>query len=388
MIHVILGAPCSGKSTYVREHAADDDVIVDYDVIAQALGRKEAHSSRIRPTNQHLAAFVARRSVIEWATDHADEVDAWIIHTNPMEEDMDRYEACGAELTVMETDMETCLARAEADNRPPGTDEIIREYFEAAKAAFFMLGKEGKMHQRKACVKSELKEDGGTVKGYASTFDRDPDAYGDVVAPGAFAKSLERWKQLNGEGKYIPLLWGHDTEDPKSNIGRVVDAVEDERGLLITAEFDADNEKAQYVRKLVQEGRVYQFSFAYEVRDQATVELENGYKANELRDLELFEVSLVQIPANQHATVEEVKSGEPEIKAGRRNSAKDADELRAIADMASQIQEVVNGLLSDDEADTTDGEEEREAGETAEGAKSQAEFVDAYKQAIKTLIGD
>lgn len=244
------------------------------------------------------------------------------------------------------------------------------------------------MHQLKACIKSELKEDGGIVKGYASTFDRDPDAYGDVVAPGAFAKSLDRWKALNAEGKFIPLLWGHDTEDPKSNIGRVVDAVEDERGLLITAEFDADNEKAQYVRKLVQEGRVYQFSFAFEIREQGTVELEDGRKANELRDLELFEVSLVQIPANQHATVEEVKATEPEIKSGRRNSAKDADELRKIASAAAEIQEVVNGLLADDETPTEDGEEESEAVKAAEGETSQAEFVDAYKQAVKEWLGE
>lgn len=245
------------------------------------------------------------------------------------------------------------------------------------------------MHQVKACVKSELKEDGGIVKGYASTFDRDPDAYGDVVAKGAFAKSLERWKALNEQGKYIPLLWGHDTEDPKSNIGRVVDAVEDERGLLVTAEFDAENEKAQYVRRLVQEGRVYQFSFAFEVKDYGQVELENGTKANELRELELFEVSLVQIPANQHATVEEVKAAEVESKAGRRNSAKDADELRSIADMAAQIQEVVNGLLTDGEAEATDGEDEGEAEEkSAEGQASQAEFVEAYREAIKSMIGE
>lgn len=244
------------------------------------------------------------------------------------------------------------------------------------------------MHQVKACVKSELKEDGGTVKGYASTFDREPDAYGDVVAKGAFAKSLERWKALNAEGKYIPLLWGHDTNDPQSNIGRVVDAYEDERGLFVEAEFDADNEKAQYVRKLVQEGRVYQFSFAFEVVNQGQVTLENGVKANELQELELFEVSLVQIPANQHATVEEIKSGEPEIKSGRRNSAKDADELRKIASAAAQIQEVVNGLLADDETDTEDGEEESEAAKAAEGETSQAEFVDAYKQAVKEWLGE
>jgi hypothetical protein len=277
-------------------------------------------------------------------------------------------------------------------------------------------------HQIKACVKSELEEDGGIVKGYASTFDRDPDAYGDVVARGAFAKSLERWKQLNEEGKYIPLLWGHDTNDPTSNIGRVVDAVEDDRGLLIKAEFDADNEKAQYVRKLVKEGRVYQFSFAFDVRDWGQIELEDGRKANELRDLELFEVSLVQIPANQHATVEEVKSGVIEVelkprisgltdeqrkeftkaiaeathngleiglKAGRRNSAKDAEALREINDAAKQIQTVVSGLLADDEPPAEGGEGEGEAeGKSAEGHEPQAEFVAAYKQAVLEMIGD
>lgn len=242
------------------------------------------------------------------------------------------------------------------------------------------------MHQVKACVKSELKEDGGTVKGYASTFDREPDAYGDVVAAGAFAKSLERWKALNAEGKYIPLLWGHDTNDPQSNIGRVVDAYEDERGLFVEAEFDAENEKAQYVRHLVQEGRVYQFSFAFEIRDQAPIELESGVKANELRDMELFEVSLVQIPANQHATVEEIKSGEPEIKAGRRNSAKDADELRSIASAARQIIEVVDGLLADDESTEADEAEDGEAPKSAEGQTPQTEFVDAYRDAIKSII--
>ena len=378
MIHVVIGAPCAGKSTYVRENAKSGDVIVDYDAIAKALGA----DGHLPDGDIKQAAFAARKSVIDYCIKSG--CEAWIIHTSPTDEQREAYEKANAEFIELDTDLETCLQRAADDDRPPGTEQIIRDYF-AAKAAFFMPEKGADMHQLKACVKSELKEDGGIVKGYASTFDRDPDAYGDVVAKGAFAKSLERWKALNEQGKYIPLLWGHDTDDPKSNIGRVVDAVEDERGLLVTAEFDAENEKAQYVRKLVQEGRVYQFSFAFEIRDQGSVELENGVKANELRDLELFEVSLVQIPANQHATVEEVKSTEPEIKAGRRNSAKDADELRNIASLASEIQEVVNGLLADDEP-TNDGDDQGEA--QAEGQKSQAEFVDAYKQAVKEWLGE
>lgn len=229
-------------------------------------------------------------------------------------------------------------------------------------------------------------KDGGAVRAYASTFDRVPDSVGDVVAPGAFDKTIANWK---ASGKPIPLLWGHDTDDPFSNIGKATDYGTDERGLWFDADFDADNEKAQYVRKLVKEGRVFQCSFAYAIKDAAPVELESGEKANELRELDLFEISIVQIPANQNATVEEVKAMDAEIKSGKRNSAKDADELRKVASAANQIIEVVNGLLADDEAPTADGDDEGEADEkAAEGQTSQAEFVDAYKQAVKALIGD
>lgn len=225
-------------------------------------------------------------------------------------------------------------------------------------------------------------KDGGSVRAYASTFDREPDSVGDIVAPGAFDKTIDSWKAL---GKPIPILWEHDTNDPFSNIGAAVDYGVDERGLWYDAEFDADNEKAQYVRKLVKEGRVFQCSFAYAVKDSAIIELVDGTKANELRELELFEISIVQVPANQHATIEDVKSVEPEIKAGRRNSKADADELRSIKSAANQILSVVDGLLADDESDETDEVDEGEASDDAEGQKSQAEFVDAYKQAIKEI---
>lgn len=148
----------------------------------------------------------------------------------------------------------------------------------------------------------------GVVEGYASTWDREPDSYGDIVAKGAFAETLAEWRQRS---QPIPLLYGHRTDSPKYNIGRVVDAYEDERGLFIRAEFDADNETAQQVRKLAQQGRLFQFSFAYQTLDQGSVTLPGGIRANELRKLKLFEVSLVQVPANQHAVVTSVKSGEP-----------------------------------------------------------------------------
>ena len=56
----------------------------------------------------------------------------------------------------------------------------------------------------------------GQIEGYASTWIRQPDSYGDVVKKGAFAKSLkERW---NG-GKGIPFLWAHQMDNLNSFIG-------------------------------------------------------------------------------------------------------------------------------------------------------------------------
>lgn len=228
--------------------------------------------------------------------------------------------------------------------------------------------------------------DDGTVEGYAATFDRIRDSYGDVIAAGAFAKTLERWRE---EGKPIPLLYGHSTDDPEYNIGKVVEAYEDERGLYVRAEFDRDNPKAQYVRKLVKEGRLWQFSFAYQVNDAATVELEDGTEAYELRELELYEVSLVQIPANQRAIVTDVKQGATCVKAGRRNSKADADELRRVLELADSITSIVRGLLADEEDEPeTDPEPKPEEPTEANGeeAKANGEALRALMDEANKLL--
>ena len=200
----------------------------------------------------------------------------------------------------------------------------------------------------------DIADEGGIVEGYAATFDREPDSYGDVIAPGAFAEAVEAWNAKMADGIYVPLLYGHNTSDPEYNIGRITEIREDERGLWVHGELDAENEKAQYVRKLAREGRLYQFSFAYAVIDEGEAELDDGTRANELRKLDLFEVSLVQIPANQHAVITGIKSG-------RRNSAKDADELRAIADHAREIITAIDGLLAETEPTAVDEEDAKQA---------------------------
>lgn len=196
-------------------------------------------------------------------------------------------------------------------------------------------------HQIKSATLTDVKADGngGTLTAYASTFDRDPDSYGDVVAKGAFADTLAAWKK---SGNPIPLLFGHRTDDPFMNIGGVVDAVEDDRGLKITADFDPDNPNAQYCRKLVQEGRLTKMSFAFDVLDAGPTTLDNGVKVNELRKVDLFEVSLVPIPANEHADVLDVKAR----KSGRALSKSTESQLRDIAAQLATAMAAINDATS------------------------------------------
>lgn len=190
----------------------------------------------------------------------------------------------------------------------------------------------------------EVKADNGMITGYASTWTREPDSYGDVVAKGAFAECLEKIKE---EGKVLTLLFNHDSGDLNAYIGTITLLKEDDHGLYFEASFD-DTKEAQRARQLAMDGRLAKFSFAYDVLDWATVTLEDGRKANELRKLNIHEVSLVLYPANPDTSVVDVKTAE---KAGRRNSKADEEALRDITELLGQAQAIVNSLLIDEEGD-------------------------------------
>lgn len=230
-------------------------------------------------------------------------------------------------------------------------------------------------------VKASVDEK-GSITGYASTFTRTPDWAGDVVAKGAFADWLNRIEQ---DGTTVPLLYNHD-QSLDSFIGKVTSIAEDEHGLLFTAEFDA-TEKAQRARELAMDGRLAKFSFAYMILDQGTVTLEDGTKANELRRLDVDEVSLVLSPCNPDTSVVDVKSG-------RRNSKADADELRGIREHAQQITQAIDGLLADeDDADEPDGgpdaeanAEEPETANAEEPERKDADLLESAKQYAMAVL--
>lgn len=167
----------------------------------------------------------------------------------------------------------------------------------------------------------------GSFEGYCSVFGN-KDSYGDIVVKGAFATTLAEWDE---KGDVIPLLWGHDFADPFSNIGSIVKAEEDEVGLKVTGVFDLENPKAQQVYRLAKGRRVTGMSFAYDVRDHEVKD-----DAVYLKDLHIYEASIVPIGANPEAGVTDVKSAAEhllehvaDVKAGRVLAAKHIDSLRS-----------------------------------------------------------
>jgi HK97 family phage prohead protease len=130
--------------------------------------------------------------------------------------------------------------------------------------------------------------------GYAAVFGH-ADRGGDVVRPGAFARSLKR-----GAGS-VPLLWQHDAARP---IGRIEYLREDKRGLRVIARLSG-GKAGREAAALLKEGAVRGLSFGYRVREAA------GEAPRELKDLDLVEVSLVTLPMQPKARVHAVEADAP-----------------------------------------------------------------------------
>ncbi len=129
-------------------------------------------------------------------------------------------------------------------------------------------------------------DDGLRFAGYAALFDR-RDAGRDTIRPGAFARTLAE----RGHGP-LPLFWQHN---PEQRIGWVEQAAEDERGLRVIARID---NRAGGAAAALQSGKVTGLSFGYRARA-----FDRDAQGRELRDIDLFEVSLVTHPMQHDARV-------------------------------------------------------------------------------------
>lgn len=242
-------------------------------------------------------------------------------------------------------------------------------------------------HKYKSFELKAKEDETGMIAGFFSTYDEEPDSYGDIIRPGAFTETIKKRAE---SGHPFPLCFNHDF----SQVIGAVDKIEDtEKGPYIEAHF-LDTALAQDVRKMLKSGAIYQFSFAYDVlgwEDPTKEQREKGI-SNVLTKLEVFEISVVTVPANQNAVMTEVKNAELEIKQGKRNSKADENVIRdAIAQLGKCI-ESLESLIGEGEEDkpTEDeapAEAEPEVNEASEEPKddSNAKRAEAILSHIKSM---
>ena len=163
-------------------------------------------------------------------------------------------------------------------------------------------------------------EDENVLVGYASTFGN-VDLGGDVVVRGAFKKSVET---INAKGGGIPLLADH-VAATASVLGTIYEAHEDAHGLVIKARI-SKAPSAQDTAIKLREGHLSKMSIGYETMADAW-EDRDGRRVRLLKEVKLWETSVVVFPMNPEATISRVKSLVEGIPAAERKAL--IDQLEA-----------------------------------------------------------
>ncbi|MBV8061579.1 MAG: HK97 family phage prohead protease [Alphaproteobacteria bacterium] len=170
-----------------------------------------------------------------------------------------------------------------------------------------------------ACAMQVKALDGdGVFAGYASVFG-ELDKQNEIVAPGAFTRTLRQWRQ---QGRAPAMLWMHDPTQP---IGLWLSLNEDNNGLAVQGRLALRTQKGGDAYELLKLGALTGLSIGYRV---ITSRVDAERKARVLTDVDLFEISLVTFPANEAARVGTVKSPEPKH---RRSVTEDRQQLREAA---------------------------------------------------------
>ena len=135
--------------------------------------------------------------------------------------------------------------------------------------------------------------DDGLFSGYGSVFGV-LDSYKEIVAPGAFAESLQ--------GRMPALLWQHRAGEP---IGVYTAVREDAVGLYVEGKLALKTARGAEAYELMKMGAISGLSIGYRVRDDS---FDRVTGVRTIKKADLIELSLVTLPMNDAARVASVKN--------------------------------------------------------------------------------
>lgn len=188
-------------------------------------------------------------------------------------------------------------------------------------------------HEYKA-VRFELissDETTGEFSGYASVFGNVDDG-GDIVEKGAFSKTIVE------DFARIKILSQHDQYELP--IGKPIELREDEKGLYIRGKI-SDTQKGRDIQTLLKDGVLNELSIGYDAVDY---EIDGESHVRRLKQVKLWEVSIVTWAMNDQATIDDVKSLAEELRAEARSGKMSRARLNALKPFIAVVRELVEIL--------------------------------------------
>ena len=287
-VTLVWGPPCAGKSTFVQELAERGDVILDSDQIHAALSGLELHDHV-----DSVSTFVQDtwNSMLRQLRDS--NTRAWVIAGVPTRTQREELAGIITSSHFINTDQDTCHARAKEANRPEQWHHYIDRWFNEFEPNS-ERSESMNIERRTATEGVELREEGETLTavGYAAVFDRLSQNLGGFVeriAPGAFRSTL---KQAD-----VRALFNHEADHllGRSSTG-TLRMMEDEQGLRY--EIDLPNTSlGRDVAELLRRGDISGSSFGFRTISDEFTTTEDNYPLRTLTEVALRDVGPVTFPA-------------------------------------------------------------------------------------------
>lgn len=127
MLYVVTGPPTAGKSSWIKAHAKPADIVIDLDLMALAMAGPGADHHAHHPVLLKVV-HRARFAAINEAVQHLDQVDVYLIHTQPGAKARAKYKRLGARIVVVDPGKEQVLQRVR-DMRQPGMVAVVERWY-------------------------------------------------------------------------------------------------------------------------------------------------------------------------------------------------------------------------------------------------------------------
>ena len=181
----------------------------------------------------------------------------------------------------------------------------------------------------------ESADESGEFSGYAAVVGN-KDSGGDIIEKGAFSKTIRE------DFGRIKILSQHtDCELP---IGKPLELREDDKGLFIRGKI-SDTAKGRDIQTLMKDGVLNELSIGY---DAVEFDYDSEQGVRRLKEIKLWEVSIVTWAMNDQAKIDEVKSLveglRTEVKTGKITRAR-LDALKPFIAVVRELADILGPFL-------------------------------------------